>query len=95
LTHTRLFTFASLRRLFEQNGFEISELTGVPAPFPLALGDSRLSRALVKANAFLIRLSRSLFAYQIFAVARPQPSLPYLLGEAAEKSARRADRIAS
>ena len=29
LTHTRLFTFASLRRLFEQGGFEVIESAGV------------------------------------------------------------------
>ncbi len=39
MTHTRLFTFASLRRLFEQNGFRIVEMKGVPGPFPLAMGE--------------------------------------------------------
>jgi hypothetical protein len=38
LTHTRLFTFASMRRLFEQQGFLVLETRGVPAPFPMALG---------------------------------------------------------
>ena len=47
LTHTRLFTFGSFRRLFEQAGFKVVEERGVPGPFPLAMGDSALSRALV------------------------------------------------
>ena len=38
LTHTRLFTFKTLRRLFEQGGFDVVESRGVPAPFPLAVG---------------------------------------------------------
>ena len=68
LTHTRLFTFATLRNLFEQSGYRIDEIRGIPAPFPLALGDTALARFLVRVNGLLIRLSRSLFAYQIFMV---------------------------
>ena len=39
VTHTRLFTFGTLRRLFEQAGFDVIEMRGLPAPFPLAFGD--------------------------------------------------------
>ncbi len=86
LTHTRLFTFATLRNLFEQSGYRIDEIRGIPAPFPLALGDTALARFLVRANGLLIRLSRSLFAYQIFMVVRPLPSLEWLLQQAVETS---------
>ena len=34
LTHTRLYTFASLERLFAQCGFHVEQLEGIPAPFP-------------------------------------------------------------
>jgi len=95
LTHTRLFTFATLRRLFEQNGFEIDEIRGVPAPFPLAVGDNWVGRTMVGVNQFLIRLSRSLFSYQVFAVIHPQPSLDYLLAHASQHSALRAEAMAS
>jgi glycosyltransferase involved in cell wall biosynthesis len=91
LTHTRLFTFSTFRRLFEQAGFTVVEMTGVPAPFPLALGDRRLGRILLRLNAALLHLSRSLFAFQVLAVVRPRPSLAYLLerahGASAERSA--------
>jgi hypothetical protein len=86
LTHTRLFTFATLRNLFEQSGYRIEEIRGVPAPFPVALGDTRLARFLVRVNSGLMRISRSLFAYQIFMVARPLPSLEWLLQQAVETS---------
>jgi glycosyltransferase involved in cell wall biosynthesis len=89
LTHTRLFTFASLRRLFEQNGFRVLESRGVPAPFPLALG-GRLGRLLVRLNRILIRASKRLFSYQIFMIVQPYPSLEYLLQDAQEHSALRA-----
>jgi glycosyltransferase involved in cell wall biosynthesis len=84
MTHTRLFTFASLRRLFEQGGFRILETRGVPAPFPLALGDAWLSRIFVRLNRSLIRLSRGMFSYQIYMVVKPNPSLEFLLKDAEE-----------
>jgi 2-polyprenyl-3-methyl-5-hydroxy-6-metoxy-1,4-benzoquinol methylase len=90
LTHTRLFTFQSFRRLFEQAGFEIIEARGLPGPFPLALGDGRLSRALVRLNAWLIPIARGLFSYQVFVVARLLPSLEFLLAEARRHSELRA-----
>jgi hypothetical protein len=89
LTHTRLYTFNSLRRLLEQGGFEIERMFGIPAPFPLALGLNRFSRLLVKLNASLARLWPRLFAYQIFAVARPLPTARALLHAALVSSAER------
>jgi hypothetical protein len=41
---------------------------------------------LVAANGFLIRLSRGLFAYQIFMRVRPRPSLQSLLNSARRQS---------
>ena len=94
MTHTRLFTFASFERAIRQAEFDILEVIGVPAPFPLALGDSTLGRVLVKANQFLIRLfSRGLFSYQIFVRMKPKPSLEYLLKIAGEHSEQRIQRI--
>jgi glycosyltransferase involved in cell wall biosynthesis len=89
MTHTRLFTFTSLRRLLDQNGFRIVAMKGVPGPFPLAMGESGLSRLLVRLNKAFIFLSRGLFSYQIFAVVQPVPTLEYLLRDAQEKSALR------
>ncbi len=90
VTHTRLFTFASFRRALSQAGFEILETKGVPVPFPLAIGENVLSKTLLAANRFLIRISRGLFAYQIFMRVRPLPSLPSLLNTAREESGIRA-----
>jgi 2-polyprenyl-3-methyl-5-hydroxy-6-metoxy-1,4-benzoquinol methylase len=89
-THTRLFTFATFRHLFEQNGFEILETKGVPAPYPLAFGDGWFSRCLLAVNAALIRIRRQVFSYQMYFVVRPTPSIEYLLQQAQEQSAIRA-----
>jgi glycosyltransferase involved in cell wall biosynthesis len=83
-THTRLFTFATLRRLFEQGGFRVVEMKGVPGPYPLALGDCKLSRFLLRLNEVLIRISKGLFAYQIYMIVQPYPSTEYLLQIARE-----------
>ena len=95
LTHTRLYTFRSLRRLFEQCGFRVEQLAGIPAPFPKALGDSRMSRALVWVNDLLIRVSRGLFAYQIFLVATPRPSVDALLDRSIESGREKAETLTS
>jgi glycosyltransferase involved in cell wall biosynthesis len=93
MTHTRLFTFGSFKRAISQAGFDIVEVIGVPAPFPLALGDNWFSRFLVKENQLLIRLARGLFSYQIYVRMKPQPSLEYLLKTASEHSERRVQEI--
>lgn len=92
LTHSRLFTFASLRRLFEQCGFDVNVNIGIPAPFPLAIGNNRLSSILVRINHALIKISRSLFSYQAFLEVRPQPTLEYLLASAKYASATRSTK---
>jgi glycosyltransferase involved in cell wall biosynthesis len=93
LTHTRLYTFRTLRLLFEQCGFRVERIAGIPAPFPLALGPGRLGRALVKINTFLIRLSRGLFSYQVFLIASPLPTVDALLDDAVAGSTIKADAV--
>ncbi len=86
LSHTRLFTFGTLRSLFEQSRFEIVEMRGVPAAFPLAFGDRRTSRFLVALNKALIAIAPGLFSYQIFMVVRARPSLELLLARSQEQA---------
>lgn len=81
-THTRLFTFRSLRRLLVDAGFRLREVRGVPAPWPKVLGDGALGRAAVRTNLLLIRLSPALFAYQAFVVADCRPGARFVLDDA-------------
>ncbi len=80
-THTRLFTFRSMRELFRQCGYQVEEMKGIPAPFPKALGENAVSRFLVWANDLLIRFSRGFFSYQIFVRAKALPTTNNLLHE--------------
>jgi glycosyltransferase involved in cell wall biosynthesis len=84
--HRRLFTFKSLRSLLEQAGYEVMEERGIPAPFPLALGQNRWSWALLRINQVLLVISKRLFAYQICIRARPLPDARHLLKETVSSS---------
>ena len=95
LTHARLFTFGTVRRLFEQTGFDVLSAKGAPVPIPLAIGDNAVARALLWINRGLIRLWPQLFAFQVFLVTRPRPSLPYLLDQAHSSSRERVDSVAA
>lgn len=85
-THTRLFTFRSLKELFQQCGYQVLEMKGIPAPFPHALGGNFVSRTLLALNQFGIRLLPGLFSYQIFVRAKALPTVAALLGETLEAS---------
>jgi hypothetical protein len=95
LTHTRLYTFKTLRHLFEQCGFRITRVEGIPAPFPLAFGANGFARAAGRVNELLIRLAPGLFAYQIFMVATPTPTVEALLDNSIWESTKRADAVAA
>jgi glycosyltransferase involved in cell wall biosynthesis len=79
MTHTRLLTFSSLRRMLLECGYRIHEVHGIPAPIPLALGENAFSRAMVTFNQLLIGVSKSLFSYQMAYVVEPLPTLDMLL----------------
>jgi len=87
-THTRLFTFRSLREMLDQAGYKILEERGIPAPFPKAIGDNWCSRLLLRVNEALINLSKGLFAYQIFVRAEAKPTVNNLLAETIDSSER-------
>jgi 2-polyprenyl-3-methyl-5-hydroxy-6-metoxy-1,4-benzoquinol methylase len=94
-THTRLFTFRSIHHLLSDAGFRITEMRGVPAPFPKVLGDGWLGRTAVAINLFLIRLSKTWFSYQIFLVAETTPSVDFILQHSKDRSLARDHREAA
>ena len=85
-THKRLFTFKSFQKLISQSGFKFQFLTGIPAPYPLAIGDNLVSRMLISINKFLILLSKSLFSFQIYSEIKPETSIELLLEKAKHKA---------
>jgi methyltransferase family protein len=71
ITRPRSVTIKSLRALLEHTGYEVVETRGLPAPFPLAMGDNRWSRALVTVNQLLLKVSNHFFSHKICIRARP------------------------
>lgn len=94
LTHTRLFTFSSLRRLMRETGFVIDKEVGIPAPVPLVVQSPFWRRLLMGLQSVLIKISRGLFAYQMFFVVHPLPTLEKLLSDTRVHSSKRAAELA-
>ncbi len=92
-THTRLFTFRSTRQLLRDAGFRIKRIRGVPAPFPKVLGDGLLGKAAIAVNSGLIRLSKTLFSYQIFVEAESTPDVSFVLQDTRARSAERSAKL--
>lgn len=80
-THTRLFTFRTLKHLLRDAGFQFRVIRGVPAPFPLVAG-KRVGGVLLRINEVLIKMSKTLFSFQIFIVAESTPSVEFLVTNA-------------
>lgn len=93
LRNRRLYTLASLRKLFTQCGFRTLRVAGIPAPFPKALGPGAFPRALVRVNQWFIALSRGLFSYQLYLETTPLPTLDALLDHSISGSQARAERV--
>jgi glycosyltransferase involved in cell wall biosynthesis len=93
--HTRLFTFYSLKRALINQGYEILEEKGIPAPYTLAFSDTTIAHFLLTLNRFFIRISKSLFAYQIAIVAKPTPILDLLLENAIQSGRKKAMEFAN
>jgi len=89
LTHRRLFTFESLKKLCEASGYKVLKMTGIPAPFPKALGKNKISMFLLNLNKILIFLNKGLFSYQIYIEAIPTPVISELLLYSMIKSSKR------
>lgn len=80
--HSRLFTFRTLRHLLRDAGLQVRRVRGVPAPFPLAVGDNWVAHLLLRLNLLAIRVSKHLFSFQIFVEADTTPDLDFLVRDA-------------
>jgi hypothetical protein len=80
LTHTRLFTISSFRRMLRNAGFSISSVRCFGPPIAdLAGGGSRLLRLIDSSSARLARLWKGLFGYQILIEATRPDSVETLM----------------
>jgi len=84
-THTRLFTFASLKNLIIGSNFKIKDVMGIPCPFPIVLKSKLISNFLININSFFIIFSKSIFSYQMFMKIKPNQPLNLILDKARKK----------
>ena len=84
-THTRLFTFNSMRSLIKGSNFKIKEVLGIPCPFPIVLKSKSISKILLNINSCFIFLSKSIFSYQMFLTIKPYASLDLILKKAQKR----------
>lgn len=92
-THKRLFTFKTMKILFEQCGYEVLKIKGIPAPFPKALGINFISKFMIEVNRWLIWLSKSFFSYQIYFEVKPMPVVEVLLDHSIDESKKRKETL--
>ena len=86
-THKRLFTFHTFKKMFEQCGYVVTKVSGIPAPFPKAIGNSIFSNLLIDINQKLLKINKGLFSYQIYLEAYPTPVVSELLKFSQRESA--------
>jgi hypothetical protein len=83
LTHHRLFSIRSFKRLLQGEGYRIRALQGFGPPIVDMIGRSWALRVLDRVGFRLARLWPSLFAYQILVVAERLDSVSDLLSRTA------------
>jgi glycosyltransferase involved in cell wall biosynthesis len=91
LTHTRLFTFATMKRAMRAAGFEILGFEGIVVPLPLIFGDNGFSRMLLRFNRLLVKLWPAMFGFQILLRARARPNLATLLASAQQGATKKSN----
>ena len=94
ITHTRLFTFNTLRRAMLSAGFVIERIEGVAPPLPFVFGASSLGRPLMAGARALVRAWPRLFAFQCLIVAEARPTVKTLLARAHEAATAKQARAA-
>jgi glycosyltransferase involved in cell wall biosynthesis len=95
ITHSRLFTFKTLKLLCDECGYILKTVRGIPVPFPKAVGENALGHFLLGVNRLLIRISKPLFAYQIYAEIQPTPVVENMLEHTIQTSADKSETTAA
>lgn len=78
VTHKRLFTMKTFKKLLSETGYEIENIRGIGVPFQ-TLGENNLFKLFGQLSAIIARIYPSLFAFQFFAVIRPKPTTYQLI----------------
>ncbi len=80
ITHTRLFTRNSLKRMLQDCGYEIETISAVGAPFAAVIG-GRTGHCLQFCAQALARIMPTLFAFQFLVRCSPKPAIQHILSQ--------------
>jgi glycosyltransferase involved in cell wall biosynthesis len=87
ITHKRLFTRASLKRMLRDCGYVVEKIQGVAVPFEVVVGGS-LGRLLGHIAAALVAVWPTMFAFQFLVTCRPLPGIKQILQQSERHAGR-------
>jgi glycosyltransferase involved in cell wall biosynthesis len=93
LNSLHFFTLHSAKTIFQQNGFTVSEIRGLPVPYASLFSSAWLIKRLLSFHTFLIKIKKSLFSFQFVFCVSPPISLQHLLSTAIEVSGQKSAEI--
>lgn len=93
LNSFHFFTLRSAENIFQQNGFIVSEIRGLPVPYSSLFSSALLVNVLIFLHSLLIKMRKSLFSFQFVFFVSPPTSLQYLLSTAMEVSGQKSATI--
>ncbi|NOZ96067.1 MAG: glycosyltransferase [Acidobacteria bacterium] len=70
MTHKRLFTIRSFKRLLNDSGFQVERVVGFPPPLTDMIADTAVLRFLERTHAALARIWPTMFAFNFALAAR-------------------------
>jgi hypothetical protein len=86
LTHTRLFTISSFRKLLVDSGFVIKELRGFGPPIRDMVGERLPLRAADSTSGTLARIWPGMFAFNFLIVAQKADELEDIYAQTLDKA---------
>lgn len=81
ITHKRLFTRNTLRRLLEDCGYDVVTIKPVPVPFETVFGGA-IGKLFGWISNLLCQIWPTMFAFQFLVISRPKPGIRQLLRQA-------------
>jgi hypothetical protein len=93
LNSFHFFTMRSARNIFQQNGFTVSEIRGLPVPYSSLFSSDLLIKRLTFLHKCLIKIRKSLFSFQFVFFITPPISLQHFLSTAIEVSGQKSATI--
>jgi len=85
MTHKRLFTIKSLKKLLETYGFKILEIKAFAPPLTDLISNTKIMRVLEKIHYQLANFWRGLFAYNFLIIAKRTDSLEEIFSKTINK----------